>query len=57
MVHGRIQKFSTLREENFPHMMQCSTGLLHGISDGHRLEVAAMMNFSGFAVDERVIGR
>jgi hypothetical protein len=30
--------------------------LLHGIGDSHRLEVPAVVNLTGFAVNERVVG-
>jgi len=37
-------------------MMKAETCLLHSVGDGHRLEVATVMNYARFTVDQRIVG-
>lgn len=55
-VHHRVDKLRALREEQFANVVEGETGLLHGVSDGHSLEIATVVNTAGLAVNERVIG-
>ena len=36
-------------------MVKGKTSLLHGVSDGHSLEISTVVYRSGFSVDQRVV--
>jgi len=36
-------------------MVEGETGLLHGISDGHSLEVSTVVDSSSLSIDQRVV--
>ena len=36
-------------------MVEGKTGLLHGVSDGHSLEVSAVVDSTSLSVDQRVV--
>ena len=56
-IHSWVDEFSALRKEKFSDMMKCETSLLHGIGDGHRLEVAAVVDFASFSINQRIVSR
>lgn len=55
-VHRRVDELSALREQELADVVQRKTRLLHGVRDRHRLEVAAVVDLAGLAINERVVG-
>lgn len=55
-VHRRVDKLSALREQELADVVKRKTGLLHGVRDRHRLEVAAVVDLAGLSINERVVG-
>lgn len=55
-VHRRVDELSALREQELADMVERETRLLHGVRDRHRLEVAAVVDLAGLAINERVVG-
>lgn len=37
-------------------MMEGKTGLLHGVSDGHSLEITTVVDSPSVSINERVVG-
>ena len=54
-VHGWVDEFGALTKEDLPKMVEAETSLFHDIRYRHCLEVATMVDFTRFPVDERVV--
>lgn len=54
-VHRRVDELSALREQELADVVERKTGLLHGVRDRHRLEVAAVVDLAGLSINERVV--
>lgn len=55
IVHSRVDEFRALCKEKLADMMKGKTGFLHRVGDGHSLEIAAMVNCAGLAINEGII--
>lgn len=55
-VHRRVDKLSALREQELADVVERKTSLLHSIRHRHRLEVTAVVDLAGLAINERVVG-
>jgi len=54
-VHRGIDELGTLTEEDLSEMVKAETRLFHDIAHRHGLEIATMVNFTSFAVNEGVV--
>ena len=55
-VHGGVDQFGGLREQEFSNVVEAETGLLHRISNCHCLEVPAVVDSPCLSIDQRIIG-
>lgn len=56
VVHRRVAQLRALSKDNLADMVQGETRLFHRVGYRHSLEVAAMVNYAGITLNERVIG-
>lgn len=55
-VECRVQELGRLGKHNLSEVVKSQAGLFHCVGHGHRLEVSAVVDMSGLAVNKRVIG-
>ena len=55
-VHLGVDELSALGKQEFANVVEREPGLLHRVGDGHRLEVATVVNLTGLAIDEGIVG-
>lgn len=54
-VKRGIEQFGELGKDEFAKVVQGETSALHGVGNGHSLEVTTMVDIPSRAVDERVV--
>jgi len=50
-IHRRIDEFSQLSKRDLAQVMKAKACLLHGIANGHSLEVTTVVNFASLAIE------